>query len=261
MDRIPQFPPLYRPVRCREPDAHVAAVAAAEAGAEAGTLCWADRDDALDCAFVLRPDGSVPYPELVAYVGMLAVGDALGGLLPEQAPVAFEWPDRILVNDGCIGGTRLATAPVGNVGVLPDWLVLSVLLAIEPDPGDEPGRHPEVTTLGDEFAYDESFSPADLVEAAARHFLHWMSRWQDEGFGPVRRSWMARALCHHEREIGRRRFFRVEAIDDDGTVTLSEGDLKRILTLGQGMRTRSWWLPDRFGAYRREAEAADKERE
>ncbi len=261
MDRNPQFPPLYRPVRCREPDAHVAAVAAAEAGAEAATLFWADRDDATDCAFVLRPDGSVARPELAAYAGMVAVGDALGSLLPEQAPVAFEWPDRILVNDGCIGGTRLAAAPTGNVGLIPDWLVLSVLLAIEPDPLDEPGRHPEVTTLGDEFAYDELFSPADLIETIARHFLYWINRWQEEGFAPVRRAWLARALGHHEQEIGRRRFFRVEAIDDDGTVTLHEGGLQRIVTLAQGMKARSWWLPDRFGAYRQKVEDEEKEEE
>ena len=108
MDRKPQFPPIYQPQRLAENDAHVAAVAAARAGAEAATLIWADRKDALDLAIVLRPDGATRYPENVAYVGMAAIGDALGGLLPEQAPVAFEWPDRILVNDGCIGGTRLA---------------------------------------------------------------------------------------------------------------------------------------------------------
>jgi biotin-(acetyl-CoA carboxylase) ligase len=123
---------------------------------------------------------------------MVAIGDALGGLLPEQAPVAFEWPDRILVNDGCIGGIRLASASGGTAA----WVVLGVMLAVEADPLDEPGHHPEVTTLGDEFAYSEQFSPADLLEAIARNFLHWVERWQDEGFGPVRRAWLARAVRH-----------------------------------------------------------------
>jgi biotin-(acetyl-CoA carboxylase) ligase len=254
MDRKPQFPPIYLPRRLAEADAHPAAIAAARAGADAATLLWADRKDAIDCAVVLRPDGSVKYPENVAYVGMVAVADALGSLLPEQAPVAFEWPDRILVNDGCIGGTRLAVAPTSGAGEIPDWIVWSLLLAIEPDPLDEPGRHPEVTTLGDEFAYADSFSITDLVEAVARYFLRWTTRWQEDGFAPVKRAWMARALGHHEREIARRGFFRVEQIDDDGTVTLRREGLQRILTIGQGMKRRTWWLPDRFGAYRAMAE-------
>ena len=37
MDRNPQFPPLYRPVRLTEPDAHAAGIEAARAGAEAAT--------------------------------------------------------------------------------------------------------------------------------------------------------------------------------------------------------------------------------
>jgi BirA family biotin operon repressor/biotin-[acetyl-CoA-carboxylase] ligase len=256
MDRNPSFPPLYHPVRLTEPDAHFAAIDAARGGAEAATLLWVDRADALDCAVLLRPDGSVPHPENVAYVGMVAVGEALGGLLPEQAPVAFEWPDRILVNDGCIGGTRLAAAPTTTPSELPAWLVWSVLLALQPDPEDEPGHHPDVTTLGDEFAYDESFSAADLLESIARHFLRWTTRWQEDGFAPVRRAWMERALGHYEQPIARRMFFRVESIDDDGTVTLRREGLQRILTIGQGMKRRSWWLPDRFGAYRAMAENA-----
>lgn len=258
MDRKPQFPPIYQPQRLTELDAHHAAVAAAREGAEAATLFWVDRKDAIDLAVVLRPDAATKYPENVAYVGMAAVGDALGSLLPEQAPVAFEWPDRILVNDGCIGGTRLASAPTTSVGETPAWVVWSVLLAIEPDPLDEPGHHPDVTTLGDEFAYNELFSMTDLLEAIARFFLRWTTRWQEDGFAPVRAAWMERALGHHEQEIARRVFFRVEAIDDDGTVTLRREGLQHILTIGQGMKRRTWWLPDRFGAYKAMAEAEKK---
>lgn len=255
MDRKPQFPPIYQPKRLTALDAHLRAIEAARAGAEAATLFWVDRADAIDLAVVLRPDGTIKYPENVAYVGMTAVGDALGGLLPEQAPVAFEWPDRILVNDGCIGGTRLAAASTSNIGQIPAWMVWSVLLAIEPDPDDEPGHHPDVTTLGDEFAYSELFSMADLLEAIARYFLRWTTIWQEDGFAPVRAAWMERALGHHEREIARRVFFRVEAIDDDGTVTLRRDGLQRILTIAQGMKQRSWWPPDRFGAYKAMVEA------
>jgi BirA family biotin operon repressor/biotin-[acetyl-CoA-carboxylase] ligase len=258
MDLKPQFPPIYQPQRLIESDAHVAALAAARAGADPATLLWVDRRDAIDMAVVLRPDGTTKYPENIAYVGMNAVGDALGSLLPEQAPVAFEWPDRILVNDGCIGGTRLAAAPISSIGQSPDWMVWSVLLAIEPDPDDEPGHHPDVTTLGDEFAYGEMFSMVDLLEAIARFFLRWTTRWQEDGFSPVRTAWMERALGHHEREIARRVFFRVEAIDDDGTVTLRREGLRRILTIGQGMKRRTWWLPDRFGAYKAMAEAGER---
>ena len=80
------------------------------------------------------------------------------------------------------------------------------------------------------------FSATDLLEAIARHFLRWTTRWQEDGFMPVRRAWMERALGHHEQPIGRRAFFRVEAIDDDGTATLCRDGLRRILTIAQGMK-------------------------
>ncbi|MCW5770289.1 MAG: hypothetical protein KIT16_01540 [Rhodospirillaceae bacterium] len=252
MRRQPQFPPLYLPVRAPGHDAHATAVDAARAGADPATLVWSERDDAIDCAVVLNPDAGTRHPLNIAYVGMVAIGDALAGLVPEQVPVAFEWPDRVLVNDGCIGGARLEVGP----GTMPSWLVWSALLAIAPDPEDEPGLHPDVTTLGDEFAYEESFEPADLLESIARHFLRWTLRWQEEGFAPVRKAWMERALGHHEQPIARRHFLRVEAIDDDGTVTLRRDGLQRILSVAQGMRRRTWWLPDRFGAYRDLAEAS-----
>ena len=98
----------------------------------------------------------------------------------------------------------------------------------------------------------------DLLESIARYFLRWTTSWQEDGFAPVRAAWMERALGHYEKEIARRVFFRVEKIDDDGTVTLRREGLQRILTIGQGMRRRTWWLPDRFGAYKAMAEAGER---
>ena len=43
-------------------------------------------------------------------------------------------------------------------------------------------------------------SPEQALESFARHFLTWVSRWTNDGFAPVRESWLARA-AHLGKEI------------------------------------------------------------
>jgi BirA family biotin operon repressor/biotin-[acetyl-CoA-carboxylase] ligase len=247
MARIPDLPPLYTALRLDGPDAFAAAIEAARGGAEAATFVWSARTDAADMAVVLRPDEHQKHPLNVAYVAMNALGDALAHLLPVELPVEYEWPDRVLINSGVVGGIRLA-ASEARIGIPPEWIVLGVLLAVEADPDDEPGNHPDVTTFGDELGPDDRPTAADIMDAFGRTFLQWTARWQDAGFAPVARAWLDRALGRHGPVFGRAHFLKVRGIDDDGSALLEQEKIVRVAPIAQALKRKTWWLPDRFGA-------------
>jgi biotin-(acetyl-CoA carboxylase) ligase len=61
---------------------------------------------------------------------------------------------------------------------------------MDADPGEEPGRRPDLTSLVQEGCVE--ITAVRLLESFARHFLAWLHRWQEDGFAPVRAAWGAR---------------------------------------------------------------------
>ena len=115
----PNLPPLYavRALRA-DLDAFVEAVGRAETGDPAGTFLWTRRSDYIDLAVVLEPDHPRAQSLPVCLVAMVAMLDALGGVIAPSVAVTFGWPDRIDVNGALAGGLRLAVAPCKAAGVL-----------------------------------------------------------------------------------------------------------------------------------------------
>ena len=228
MSRRPHLPPLYRGISLDAAgDAFVEAQARARVRAGAGTLLWSARDDRFDCAVILEPERPLSQSLPVHYVALLGLGDALGALLPPAVAVTFDWPDRVAVNGGTVGGVRLAV-PDAAAAETPDWMVVGAGVALRDD-DDAPGRTPDRTTLGAEGG--AGIAPVDLVEAFARHFLVWLNRWQDDGFGPVRQAWLKRAAGSGGRVAG---------LDESGGLLLIEDGRTRTLDLRRALKRASW---------------------
>jgi len=192
MNEALSLPPLYtdRPV---EPGADVAVAArqAAAAGSGAGTLVYAVRPDLCECAVVLEPEQPLGEALQVAYLTMLAVNDALGSTLPAQIGVGFGWPDRILVNGALAGGITLASE-TDDIDQIPAWMVAYFAIDVMGDPSrPDPGQVKHRTSLMDEGS--GPISVGTLIESFARYFLSWITRWQDQGFGPAKAEWEGRA--------------------------------------------------------------------
>lgn len=196
------LPPAFRPAAADDARGALATAAAlAAGGADPGTFVWARRNDAVDCAIVLAPEEPLIRSLRVAYVTMAAVGDALGTLIPPAVPVAFGWPDRILVNGASVGGIQLLTQDRAKTEAVPDWMITGFTLRLRaPSRRGEPGRQPARTTLETEGCGD--VAAGALLECFARHFLSWMNRWQDDGFAPVEAAWLARAAGYGARNMG-----------------------------------------------------------
>jgi BirA family biotin operon repressor/biotin-[acetyl-CoA-carboxylase] ligase len=193
---FPLLPPAFQLVVVDAAvDAFERARRMAPRGLDDGTVYWTDRGDRLRLAVALEPEAPLPETLLAAYVLMVATGDALGALLPPALPVAFAWPDGIVLDGARAGQVRLAVPTTAGADAVPPWLLLGLDLAIGPL-AHEPGTAPDVTTLADEGAGD--LTAVQLAESITRHLLHWTHRWQEEGFARVRMAWNER--CFQRRQ-------------------------------------------------------------
>lgn len=237
------LPPIFRPAPV-DGDALAAAETMAADGADPGTFVWSRRDDVADCAIVLSPSEPLAPSLLVAYVAMVAVGDALGALIPPVIPVGFGWPDRIVVNGAQAGGIRIRAAATGGAESVPDWMVAGVTLILRAAArDDEPGRDTLRTSLDMEGCGD--LTVRDLLESFARHFLYWMNRWQDDGFAPVRLAWLERAAGYGARNAGMETAGpwsprTLLALEADGAVEFEENGKKTTRPLADILDRPTW---------------------
>ncbi len=185
----PKLPPQCR-LRKTQPDADMRAVTRRHAagGEPPGTIFWSPRTDRFQAAIVLAPEEPLAVAALAVYLGMLAMGDALGSTIPPGIDVTFIWPNRINLNGGMLGAVVLEVPPMTSREATPEWLALSFDLAITGGAADT--RDATVTTLEEEGC--GAVDSGALLEALARHALAWSNRWNDDGFAPLRPAWIRR---------------------------------------------------------------------
>jgi biotin-(acetyl-CoA carboxylase) ligase len=203
------LPPPFSAVRLREVgDAFAHAVAiAAEQGA--GTLVYVGRFDLAEFAVVLEPDEPLLKARRVFYAGMAALADALATYAQPETSIVIDWPGSLFVNQGLVGGGRLAWPQgIGEVET-PPWLVFGGMIRTVSMTGNEPGLNPLVTALEEE-GFTDVLS-GNVVESFARHLMVALDSWQEAGFAAVARSYIERL----PREQGVRR-----DIDDNGDLLI-----------------------------------------
>ena len=204
-----RLPPPYTPVRLREfGDAFAHALKLApEQGA--GTLTYVGRFDLVEFALVLEPEEKLTQARRAFYAGMAALADALAALAEPETAINIDWPDRVYVNSGLVGGGRLAWPQGAREDDVPDWLVFGAMIRTASMAGTEPGANPEITAL-DEEGFGQTLS-THIVESFARNFMVALDAWKESGIGAVAKSYFE----YFAREKGLRR-----DIDDNGDLLL-----------------------------------------
>jgi biotin-(acetyl-CoA carboxylase) ligase len=199
------LPPPYSAVRLREVgDAFAHAISiAAEQGA--GTLVYVGRFDLAEFAVVLEPDEPLLKARRVFYAGMAALADALATYAQPETSIVIDWPDSLSVNQGLVGGGRLAWPQGVGESETPPWLVFGGMIRTVSMTGNEPGLNPLVTALEEEGFTDVLSN--HLVESFTRNLMVALDSWQEAGFTAVARSYIERL----PREQGVRR-----EIDENG---------------------------------------------
>ena len=184
------LPPPFSVVRLREVgDAFAHAISiAAEQGA--GTLVYVGRFDLAEFAVVLEPEEPLLKARRVFYAGMAALADALAAHAQPETSIIIDWPDSLLVNQGLVGGGRLAWPQNVGEDETPPWLVFGGMIRTVSMTGVEPGLNPLVTALEEEGFTD--VMSGHVVESFARHFMVAIDSWQESGFGTVAKSYLER---------------------------------------------------------------------
>ncbi len=200
--RAPSLPTAYRLVALERADStNDTARELAQGGAEDGTLVWAAEQTKgrgrqgrawasppgnLYCSLVLRPDCPLARASELSFLAALAVGGAVGGLVPPLTDLRYKWPNDVLLNERKVAGILLESAAKPD-GAL-DFLVLGVGVNIVSSPKDAAFPASSMREEG-----GEAVEVADVLESFAKHLMTWVDRWLDEGFAPVRAAWLRRA--------------------------------------------------------------------
>jgi biotin-(acetyl-CoA carboxylase) ligase len=235
------LPPPFRLVTLREVGdafAHACAVAAEEG---AGTLVHVGRFDLVEFAVVLEPEEPLRTARRALYAGMVALADALAVHAPPERSITLDWPDAIRVNNGLVGGGRLASPPGADVNEPPPWLVFGAMIRTVAMGEEESGLHPLAAALEEE-GFDD-LGLGTLVESFARHFMVAIDAWQEQGFGAVARSYLERLPP----ESGVRR-----DIDDNGDLLMrrmGKVDVER-RSFERALVEPSWFDPESGGPRR-----------
>jgi BirA family transcriptional regulator, biotin operon repressor / biotin---[acetyl-CoA-carboxylase] ligase len=198
-----RLPPAYRLVSLDSVGStNEEAIRLAEAGAEDGTLVWAREQSKgrgrmgrsftsprgnLYLSLVLRPDCDIATAAQLSFVAALAIGDGIGSVAPAMLEITYKWPNDVLLNERKVSGILLETKSAPRGGI--DWLVLGVGINVASFPEDT--EFP-ATSLHFE-GTPKSVSEVDLLQAFSRHLLTWINRWLEDGFAPVRKTWLSHA--------------------------------------------------------------------
>ena len=160
-------------------------------GCDAGLVVYNLGASTLSAALVFAPEVSLT--KAVAMLPVCGVGfqNALGALAPPEIAVHLEWAGGIRINGASCGQFRMMADPIDG-DAQPDWLVVGFVLPLWPD-SEDTGYTPDRTALFAEGCADVQ-APA-LLESWARHTLHWISRWEEDGAAALHSEW--RGLAHN----------------------------------------------------------------
>jgi hypothetical protein len=221
------LPPSFHAIALRESGdafAHAVAVAAAEG---AGTLVHVGRFDLAEFAVVLEPVETLRAARLVFYAGMSALADALAAHAPPEKPIAFDWPDAILVDGALVGGARLAWPAATGENETPSWLVFGAM--VRTAAREEPAGAQLGAAL-DQEGFDDL---GRLIESFARHFMAALDAWAEEGSARLAKAYLAR--------LSVTKGLRAEIADNGDLVLLRAGDATPArLSLIKALASPSW---------------------
>ena len=191
---------------------------------------WQSPAGNLFTTLLMRPRMPIAQCAELSFVAALAVAGLVGRYAP-GAEVKVKWPNDVLADGNKIAGILLESA--SNNGDRPDWLALGFGLNLVSHPVDAGFPATSVAALG-----ASAPSAGDALTCLAAMWARWYGLWVEQGFGPIRESWLARAA-----RLGSRIRARLangettgvfEGIDESGALLLREtAERVRLISAGE----------------------------
>jgi len=147
---------------------------------------WSSPEGNLYTSLILRPQVSVAEAAQLSFVAALALYDALGNVSEPGHQIHLKWPNDLLLQEKKVAGLLLESEGSGD-GTL-EWVIVGLGLNI--------ASHPENTDFPATSLRFEQWSTSveEALQAYARSFLGWANRWIEDGFQPVRKTWLQRSI-------------------------------------------------------------------
>lgn len=241
----PPLPPGWRLARHRViGSTNDEAKRLAQAGAADRTVVWALTQTAgrgrrgrpwhsppgnLYASLILRPTAPPERAAQLGFVAALAVGGALGMLVPGLAGLSYKWPNDVLLGARKLCGILLESETAEGERLA--FLVVGVGINLRAAP---PQSEFPATSLAAEGLAD--VAPAAMLTALVAEFERWMGLWEAEGFAPIRAAWRTRAVLGGPARVRLDHLTlqgRLIDIDDEGVLLLDEGGQCRRISAGE----------------------------
>jgi len=162
----------------------------------------------------------------LSFVTALAAGDLLRAYAP-NAPVAYKWPNDVLIGGEKACGILIESGPRAGQGL---WLAIGVGVNLTSAPE---GTEFPATSLAAHLPGPPP-SPEAALDRLANAMAERISAWRSDGFSPVREAWLDAAFGLGQpcaARLGRETLRGVaEGLDIDGALVLrlDDGSSRRI---------------------------------
>jgi BirA family biotin operon repressor/biotin-[acetyl-CoA-carboxylase] ligase len=165
----------------------------------------------------------------IAFVAALAAGRTIAAYVPASI-VRLKWPNDVLIGERKVCGMLIESGPAPGGGL---WLAVGVGLNLASYPKDV--ERP-ATAVAEHMRHDVIHAPTpdDVLALLARDFDAALALWLEQGFEPIRQTWMRAAAGLGEVCTARLERETVEGVaeglDADGALLLRlpGGQLRRI---------------------------------
>lgn len=191
---------------------------------------WVSPPGNLYMSLLQRPRCRAVTAAQLGFVAALSLAEGLAALAPAAVEFRLKWPNDLLANGRKIAGILLETEMTS--GEIPDFVVIGVGVNLASSPPDTPYA---ATSFAKEAATE--LAPEAALASFIGRFARWSGIWREQGFGPVRDAWLARAVglgeaiqVRLDRETLGGRFVD---LDDDGALLLDMPDGRRRIAAGE----------------------------
>ena len=147
---------------------------------------WSSPPGNLFMSLVLRPDCPPATAVQLGFVAGVALWDAIAAFDDPGIDLTLKWPNDVLLDGRKVAGILLESATRTD-GAL-DWVVVGIGVNTAHHPPDAQWPAADLTSLRDRP------KPDDLLPMVADHLLDYYLEWNENGFGPIRRLWLANSF-------------------------------------------------------------------
>ncbi|WP_440959722.1 biotin--[acetyl-CoA-carboxylase] ligase [Oceanicaulis sp. LC35] len=129
----------------------------------------------------------------LSFAAALAVGDLCASVIGPEA-VTLKWPNDVLVHGHKVSGILLESGQHIRGGL---WLAVGIGVNLANHPADSERPATDLHVHGGDISIENA------AERLSQRFDFWLNRWAQDGFTPIRESWLSRVHGLGERCVVR----------------------------------------------------------